>query len=293
MIHLLDLHFLTDQAIAAFLVESEAGLILVETGPHSVFQHLEAGLQQHGYTLSDVQHVFLTHIHFDHAGAAWALAEAGAQIYVHPVGYPHMLDPTRLYNSAQRIYGDAMEQLWGLMKGIPESQLHAVEHQQTIQVGEHTFTAWHTPGHAKHHIAWQLGGNIFAGDVAGCAIDGGPVVPPCPPPDINIEAWKASIALVRTLDPHTLYLTHFGAITEVENHLNELEAILDTWAAWIKVRFDQGLTPTEVIPDFRVFASAHLVEAGLEGIALQRYEAANPPEMSVAGLMRYFAKKGS
>ena len=291
MIHTLDLNFFTDQAIASFLIESEAGPILVESGPHSVLKHLEKALAQKGYGLSDIGHVLLTHIHFDHAGAAWALAEAGAQVYVHPIGYPHMLDPSRLYNSAQRIYGDAMETLWGLMNEIKEDQLHAVEDQEKIQIGNLTFTAWHTPGHAKHHIAWQLGSDIFTGDVAGCAIAEGPVVPPCPPPDIDIEAWKASLKLLRQLNPETLYLTHFGAIKDIEGHLDELENRLDAWAGWIKVRFDQGLSPGEVVPDFQKYAQKPLLEAGLSEEALRRYDAANPPDMSVAGLMRYFAKK--
>ena len=291
MIHTLDLNFFTDQAIASFLIESDAGPILVESGPHSVIKHLEEALAQKGYGLSDIGHVLLTHIHFDHAGAAWALAEAGAQVYVHPIGYPHMLDPSRLYNSAQRIYGDAMETLWGQMKGIKEHQLHAVEDQEKIQIGDLTFTAWHTPGHAKHHIAWQLGSDIFTGDVAGCAIAGGPVVPPCPPPDIDIEAWKSSLNLLRQLNPETLYLTHFGAIKDIEGHLHELENRLDAWASWIKVRFDQGLSPREVVPDFQKYAQKPLLEAGLSERAMRRYDAANPPDMSVAGLMRYFAKK--
>lgn len=291
MIHTLDLEFQVPQAIAAFVIESSEGPILVETGPHSVLPRLVAELKKLGYELGDIKHVFLTHIHFDHAGAAWALAQAGAKVYVHPRGYKHLLDPSRLYGSAKRIYGDMMESLWGLMEAIPADLLEAVEDEREIQVGEHTFKALHTPGHASHHIAWQLGDIIFAGDVAGCKIDGGPVVPPCPPPDINIEQWVESINVLRAENPKQLYLTHFGPIDTVKSHLDELEAMLHNWADWIKPHYDAGKKPEEVVAEFQAYANQQLIAAGLDENGAARYEAANPSYMSVAGLMRYWHKK--
>ena len=155
-IHILDLGFMGhEQAIAAFVVEGSDGLALVETGPASTLPCLEAALAQYGWQLHDIQHVFLSHIHFDHAGAAWALAEKGATVYVHPKGLPHLAAPEKLYNSARMIYGDSMERLWGPMHPIPESQLYAPEHGQVIEAAGLHFTAWYTPGHAVHHIAWQ------------------------------------------------------------------------------------------------------------------------------------------
>ncbi|MFK7925238.1 MAG: MBL fold metallo-hydrolase [Bacteroidia bacterium] len=291
MIHTLDLEFQVPQAIAAFVIETTEGPVLVETGPHSVLPRLSAELKNLGYELGDIKHVFLTHIHFDHAGAAWALAQAGAKIYVHPRGYKHLLDPSRLYGSAKRIYGDMMETLWGLMEPIPADQLEAVEDEREIQVGEHTFKALHTPGHASHHIAWQLGEIIFAGDVAGCKIDGGPVVPPCPPPDINIEQWVDSINILRAQQPKQLYLTHFGPIDTVTTHLDELEAMLHDWANWIKPHYEAGKKPEEVVSEFQAYANQQLMAAGLDEQGAARYEAANPSYMSVAGLMRYWHKK--
>ena len=115
--YLLDLHFKgLPETIAAFLIETEAGPVLVETGPHSTFPALREGLARHGYAPSDVRAVFLTQIHLDHAGAAWALAEAGADIYVHPLGARHLLQPDRLMESARRIYGEEMDRLWDAAK---------------------------------------------------------------------------------------------------------------------------------------------------------------------------------
>ncbi|MDP5169496.1 MAG: MBL fold metallo-hydrolase [Bacteroidia bacterium] len=291
MLHTIDLHFHLDHAIAAFVVETHDGLVLIESGPHSVFPYLEKGLADLGFSIADVKHLLLTHIHFDHAGAAWALAQAGAQVYVHPRGYKHLLDPSRLYGSAKRIYGDFMESLWGDMQPIAEQQLTSVEHGSSFTFGGKTFTAWHTPGHASHHIAWQWGDQVFAGDVAGVSIDGGPVVPPCPPPDIDIEAWNDSLDLLVNLKPSVLHLTHFGAITEVETHISQLRQMLTGWSQWIFPHWEAGRDMNIVTPEFQTYASDQLRDAGLGAAAIDRYQAANPAWMSVAGLYRYWTKK--
>ncbi|MEO0897476.1 MAG: MBL fold metallo-hydrolase [Bacteroidota bacterium] len=291
MVHTFDLNFQTTEAIAFFVIPTSEGPVLVETGPHSTYPYLESHLKSLGYSPSDVKHVLLTHIHFDHAGAAWALAKEGAKVYVHPRGYKHLLDPSRLYNSAKRIYGDMMESLWGQMHSIPEELLIPVEDGQTIQIGDTPFLAHHTPGHASHHIAWQMGDKIFTGDVAGCKINKGPVVPPCPPPDIDIEAWFDSIDKIVQLNPKELYLTHYGLVTEVEDHFVGLKKILMDWRDWMKVPFDEKKSLDEITPAFKAYAANQLREAGLSEEEVLKYEAANPAWMSVAGLMRYWTKK--
>ncbi len=226
-INVIDLHFLgNEETIAAFLIETSAGPVLVETGPHSTLPQLEAGLARHGYQSSDIKHVFLTHIHLDHAGAAWYFAQMGAKVYVHPRGYKHLASPEKLMNSARMIYQDKMDELWGQMNPIPEAQLHSVDDLSDFTIGDTTFKAHYTPGHAVHHIAWQLGDALFAGDVAGVMINKGPVVPPCPPPDINVEDWQNSIRRIEGLNLARLYLTHYGEVNEIAVHLAGLESSL-------------------------------------------------------------------
>ena len=292
MIHILDLKYLgIDHAIAAFLIETNAGPVLVETGPHSTFENLKAGVKTAGFDILDIKHVFLTHIHLDHAGAAWALAQHGAMVYVHPFGEQHMADPTKLYNSAKRIYQDDMDRLWGDLKPIAREQLRAIDHGEKITVGDKTLTAWHTPGHASHHIAWQMDEALFTGDVAGVFIEKVLVQPPCPPPDINLELWEKSIALVRSLDIRKLYLTHFGIVENIDEHLDALRERMWEWANWVKPHWEAGKSPQEVTPAFQEFANAQLKAAGATDAQLARFEAANPAWMSVAGLMRYWKKK--
>ena len=184
-----------------------------------------------------------------------------------------------------------MEKLWGEMNPIDDERLHTVEHQNGILLGETTFRAWHTPGHAVHHIAWQVDKTLFAGDVAGVSIAGGPVVPPCPPPDINVEDWMASIALLESLDLDEMYLTHFGKITDIGPHFTELKTILNNWAMWMKPWYDTQTEQKEIVPLFEKYVRNYLQSKGVTGEDLISFELANPSWMSVAGLMRYWHKK--
>lgn len=288
-IHIIDLHFLQeDHTIASFLIETQEGPILIESGPESCWAQLRQGINNLGYQVRDIKHVLLTHIHFDHAGAAWKLAETGASIYVHPVGLPHLASPERLWNSAAQIYGDDMNRLWGEMNPIPEAQLRQIGHGEEFKIGELSVRAFHTPGHAVHHVAWQLGESVFTGDVAGVKINRGPVVPPCPPPDIHLQDWKKSIDLLKNLDPQQLYLTHFGIIDQPTAHLNKLEEILMDWAHWMKLHYKNNNDQAVITPLFMAYTENQLRSKGLSESDIHRYESANPSWMSVAGLMRYW-----
>jgi glyoxylase-like metal-dependent hydrolase (beta-lactamase superfamily II) len=294
MTHTLDLNFLDlADTIAAFLVETAEGPALIETGPYSTFGHLRSAVKAHGYDLEDIRHVFITHIHLDHAGSAWALAEHGATIHLHPFGLAHLQDPSKLLASATRIYGDEMDRLWGTLKPIPGEQLQPAEHGEAITVGGLEFRAWHTPGHAVHHIAWQVGSDLFSGDAAGVKIEGGPAMPPCPPPDIDIEAWMETLALIRRLVPARLFLTHFGPLPaeQIESHLDELQAGLLDWSAWMRPHYEAGAKAEEITPLFQAYVQAQLREKGVGDDQLERYENANPSWMSVAGLLRYWRKR--
>jgi glyoxylase-like metal-dependent hydrolase (beta-lactamase superfamily II) len=291
-IRILDLGFLgTEEAIAAFLVETEIGPVLVETGPDSTFTNLEKELSRFQYKSEDIRHVLLTHIHFDHAGAAWRLAKSGAKIYVHPAGAPHLINPERLWNSASQIYGEDMERLWGQSGSISQEQVIEVEDGAVLDFGNCRFKAIHTPGHAVHHIAWKLGDSIFTGDAAGVKIENGPVVPPCPPPDIHIEAWKSSLGKIKAETPSFLFLTHFGIIDNVDWHLDSLSYILDDWSAWMKSRFDQGVPQADAVTDFISYTKHFLRAQGCSEALIEVYEKANPSFMSVAGLYRYWKLK--
>lgn len=287
-----DTEFLSvEHVIGSYLIRSNDGLILIETGPSTVYDVLVEKIRAVGAEPADVRHVFLTHIHFDHAGGAWKFADLGAKIYVHPIGLPHLHNPERLWGSAKRIYGDAMETLWGDMQPIAKEQLIAAADGDVRDIGGVTIRTHYTPGHAVHHNAYQIGDAVFTGDVAGVRIEGGPVIPPCPPPDIDIELWKKSIQLLRDLKPARLYLTHFGEIEDVTAHLDALEIALDEVSLWMKPHYDAGRSIEDITPEFIEFSRVRLRKAGASEEQIDRNEKANPSYMSVAGLMRYWKLK--
>ena len=291
-IQIIDLNFLdTKQSIGSFLIPTAKGPVLIESGPETTFSVLKAGIEKAGYKIEDIHAVLLTHIHFDHAGAAWKFAKNGTKIYVHQVGLPHLANPEKLWNSAAQIYGDDMNRLWGKMEPIPEDLLIAANDGDVINFGNVQFKVIYTPGHAVHHNAYQLNDVIFTGDVAGCKIANGPVVPPCPPPDIDLGLWKKSIQKLKDANPSALYLTHFARQEHPVQLLEELEIELDNWANFIKPFFDAGTPAHEIVPQFMQFTSQAFKTKGLTDTEIQIYEYANPSWMSVNGLLRYWKLK--
>lgn len=295
MIRFIDGLHLGRAKVIGTAVIGEAGgpLALVDCGPESVFPNTIAGLRAAGLRPEDVTHVFVTHIHFDHAGAAWRWAEDyGATVCVHPRGAPHLADPTRLLASATMIFGDQMGRLWGDMRPVRADKLRVVNDGEIVEAAGRPFQALDTPGHAQHHHAWWLAAErtLFAGDMMGVVIDGGPCLPPCPPPDINLEQWFASLQKIMALRPARAFLTHFGEIDDPVKRLNELAERLLDWAEWIAEELKIGLPEEKIVPLFEQRVRAELKQAGLSDELLDTYEQADPAAMSVGGLARYWRK---
>ena len=292
MIHILDTRHLGRPGIIAVTVlQTDDGLALFDTGPESTFSNVVAGLAEKGFSLKDVRHAFLSHIHFDHAGAAWRFAEGGATVYVHPRGAPHLIDPTKLVESATRIYGVEMERLWGRFAAIPAEKVQVVQDMEVISVGQFEVRAFATPGHASHHHVYQWDDNVFGGDVAGVRLRGGPPVPPFVPPELDIESWQQSIEKIRALHPARLYLPHFGMIDgSISLHLNALKERIDRWALWFRDQIRAGREDQQMIPAFARYEAEELREAGATEEETHDYERADPSFMAVSGALRYWRK---
>lgn len=292
-IHPINLDFKgTDLQIFSFVVESDAGPIVIETGPHSCLPVLEEGLSKLGYAKTDVKHVLLSHIHLDHAGGAWCFAEHGAQIYLHPLGFKHTHNPEKLLASAVRIYGDMMDTLWGTLKPIPAEQLHSIEDGEEIQIGNLTFRSWHTPGHAKHHTAWQLDNVLFTGDLAGIKRPEGPVIPPCPPPDIDIELWISNIDRMLAIENiDTYYATHGSLITDVNDHMEKLKEVLIAFSEFIKPYYLNGTPPMDILAPFLEFVTKRLTAEGMTQEQIHTFVEGGALLADIHGIMRYWSKK--
>lgn len=289
----LDLNFQnTPEAIASYLIGGPSGPVLVETGPGSTLPTLLARLAQQGLAPADIKHILVTHIHFDHAGAAGWWAQQGAQIYVHPFGAKHLIDPAKLIASASRIYGDKMDTLWGDILPAPAEKVTMIYDNDTVEVGGLTFQVLETPGHARHHHVYRLGDVAFTGDAAGIKIPGNSLVGlPAPPPEFDRETWQATIKRLRTLDVYTLYPTHFGPTPNTPDHWDTLWQLMDDSAEFVKGRMDAGISRDEIVAEFLVWNQERADAAGLSAASVQKYMMANPLEMSVDGIMRYWRKR--
>ncbi len=288
----LDLNFQgIPHVIASYLIKHSQGAVIVESGPGSTIEGLKAALQPHDLTVNDITDVILTHIHLDHAGAAGWLARQGARIYVHPNGAPHMLDPEKLLNSATRIYGPLMDQLWGEFLPVPEDHLVVVQDQQEIVIGNLRFCALDTPGHADHHFAYLFEDICFTGDVGGIRLPGPPHLRvPMPPPEFHLEKWRDSLQKLRSIRFKRIAPTHFGIYENVDWHLDALKRGLDEVEAFMLEVLPSD-PPINVISDrFMQWTEERSLREGLPRGVLSPYEAANPSWMSAAGMQRYWRK---
>ena len=250
---------------------------IVDPGPESTMDTL---LQALGDEVP--AKILLTHIHLDHAGAAGALARRWpeVEVWVHERGARHMLDPSRLMASAERIYGEDMDRLWGTMHPVPEERLRVLS-------GGERLGPWrveYTPGHASHHVSYlhEPTGTALVGDVAGVRIGGGPILPPTPPPDVDLEAWHESLRAVAAWEPERVAITHYGTWEDVGAHLDAMHEQLDRWAE-VSRRTGDDEYAAEIEQAMR--------DGAVDGALMDAYLRAMPPRMLWAGWQRYWASR--
>ena len=290
-----DLLFLgRPHAVATAVVRAPGTMALIDPGPSTCLESLDLGLQQQGLRLSEITHILLTHIHLDHAGAAGTIVRRypHVNVFVHERGAGHMADPGKLMASAARLYGDQMDRLWGEFAAVPARNLTVLAGGERIDAGGRSFEVAYTPGHASHHVSYydRSSGVAFVGDTAGVCIDGGYVLPPTPPPDIDIEAWKGSAARIEAWSPQTLFLTHFGPVQGAAPHLQALMENLETTAGIVRTRLSEPGTDEEksrrFAEDLQRELRRHMTDAQLAA-----YTVAAPPELLWSGLARYWRKR--
>ena len=267
-----------EHVIAAYLLETAEGPALFDCGPASCLPVLEEGLLARGVAVTDLRHLLLSHIHLDHAGAAGVLVRRnpGLKVHVSGIGAPHLVDPSRLEASARRLYGDAFDELWGELAPVPEANVNVVGDQV---VGLDCFP---TPGHASHHVSYlDDDGTLYAGDAAGVRIQPGRyVMPPTPPPDLDVEAWYATIDEIERRAPERLALIHFGVANDVHHHLLDLRRRLAEWASIVEAGASQK--------EFVAAVLLHVEDAGVPNA--DEYDRAMPLWQSYEGLKRWTTK---
>jgi glyoxylase-like metal-dependent hydrolase (beta-lactamase superfamily II) len=291
----IDLNFRGSQGvIAAAVLAGPDGLVLIDPGPTSCLVTLEAGLRDRGYTLRDVRSLLLTHIHLDHAGAAGTIVERvpGVRVYVHELGAPHMIDPARLLASATRLHGDQMDTLWGAFLPVPADRIVVLKGDERLDVAGHDVRVAYTPGHAKHHVSYldEQSGMAYVGDTGGVRVSADYLMAPTPPPDISIEAWRASLDVIDAWQPVSLFLTHFGPVTPARAHLARFRETLTSAAERVNALLAEGGSDEEKVRRF-VDQMRRDVRKSLPEHEAKAAELAAPFDQLWQGLARYWQKK--
>jgi glyoxylase-like metal-dependent hydrolase (beta-lactamase superfamily II) len=271
-------HLGRERVIASYLLDSDDGPALFDCGPATTVDALKAGLADRGLALTDVRHLLLSHIHLDHAGAAGVLVREhpGLRVHVSEIGAPHLVDPERLERSARRLYGESFDTLWGELAPVPEENVDLAGERV---VGLDCFPS---PGHASHHVCYlDPDGTLYAGDAAGVRIrPARTVVPPTPPPDVDVEAWERTLDEIERRQPDRLALIHFGVADDPARHLAELRLTLLDWAEAVEGGADED--------EFVAYARAELADSGED---VGTYDQAMPFWQSYAGLRRWADKR--
>ncbi len=283
-------------AIATAVLSAPGGVALVDPGPTTCLDTLELGLNGRGLGLGDVTDILLTHIHLDHAGATGTIVRRhpDIRVSVHERGARHLIAPAKLLASATRLYGEEnMARLWGEFAAVPERNVHALRGGERVEAAGRQLEVAYTPGHASHHVSYFDRDRRFAfvGDTAGICINEGYVLPPTPPPDIDVEHWRASVATIDAWSPETLFLTHFGPVRQPRPHLQALLEHLDQLAAWVRASLQTPGSDEEKGQEFAAMLQ-HELRRHMTDVQLASYRVAAPPEGLWLGLARYWRTRG-
>jgi len=292
-IHTLDLHFQnTPGLIAAYVIESAGDLALIETGPGSTLGALRAGIRGLGFDEKAIRHVFVTHVHLDHAGAAGWWAQQGAQVHCHAKAARHLIDPAKLIASARTIYQDRMDALWGAILPAPAERVTVLEDGEQVRVGEIAITAWDTPGHARHHLAFVIGASCFTGDVAGMRLPGSDYLSvTAAPPQFEPPAYIASVDRLAAGGFERLHLTHFAEIADVSSHLARYRRRIGEVHAAVCADIAAGSDEAEVRRRYAEREHAQATSLGVSAADWQRLEMSNNTKMCADGV-RLCVEKG-
>ena len=285
------------RSIAAGLLESDGHRSIVDPGPGSTLESLRQGLQAHGLGVGDLDAILLTHIHLDHAGATGALVRENPRlaVYVHKNGAPHVVDPSKLLASAQRLWPDELQRLFGETLPVPGENLRILEGGETLALGSRRVEVVYTPGHASHHVSYfdKTEDVAFVGDTAGVRIEGNSfVMPATPPPDIDLGIWDTSFAAILERKPARLFLTHFGYSDNPSEHILLFRERLHRWAELTAEILRTAASDSAAMDAFMSATYAEISQHLPAGEA-DHYAFSAGLNLSFLGLARYLRKRAT
>jgi len=285
------------RTIAAALLESDGHRAVVDPGPGSTLETLHSQLQACGFGVSDLDAILLTHIHLDHAGATGALVRENPRlaVYVHKNGGPHLVDPSKLLASAQRLWPHELHRLFGEVLPVPTENLRILEGGETLTLGSRKVEVVYTPGHASHHVSYfdKKEGVAFVGDTTGVRIEGNSyVMPATPPPDIDLGIWDASFAAILERKPARLFLTHYGYSDNPSEHILIFRERLHRWAMLTAEILRTAASDSAAMDSFMSATHAEISQHLPVGEA-DHYAFSAGLNLSFLGLARYLRKRAT
>lgn len=283
------------RSIATALVESDGLHAIVDPGPGSTAATLRQQLHAHGLSVKELDAILLTHIHLDHAGATGALVRENPRlvVYVHELGAPHMIDPSKLLASAARLWPNDLERLFGEMIPVPAETLRILKGGETIALGARKIEVVYTPGHASHHVSYfeNLEGVAFVGDTAGVRIEGHSyIMPATPPPDIDLGIWESSFTAILERKPTRLFVTHFGFSENPPVHIAQFRERVQRWAAITEKIIRTAQSDSDAMEAFMSTMGAEIGEY-LPAEEVEHYAQTAGLNLSFLGLARYLRKR--
>jgi len=285
------------RSIAAALLESDGHRAVVDPGPGSTLDTFRQHLRARGIGVDDLHAILLTHIHLDHAGGTGALVRENPRlaVYVHKNGAPHVMDPSKLLASAQRLWPNDLQRLFGEVLPVPAENLRILEGGETLTLGSRRLEVVYTPGHASHHVSYfdKKEGVAFVGDTTGVRIEGNSfVMPATPPPDIDLGIWDTSFAAILERQPARLFLTHFGYSDHPSEHIRLFRERLHRWAALAAENLRAAANDSAAMEGFLSATYAEISQHLPAGEA-DHYAFSAGLNLSFLGLARYLRKHAS
>src|SRR6266478_5640987 len=285
------------RTIAAALLESDGHRAVVDPGPGSTLETLRQQLRARGIGVGDLDTVLLTHIHLDHAGATGALVRENPRlaVYVHKNGAPHLVDPSKLLASAERLWPHELHRLFGEVLPVPAENLRILEGGETLTLGSREVEVVYTPGHASHHVSYfdKKEGVAFVGDTTGVRIEGNSyVMPATPPPDIDLGIWDASFAAILERKPARLFLTHYGYSDNPSEHISLFRERLHRWAMLTAEILRTAASDSAAMDSFMSATCAEIAQHLSAGEA-EHYAFSAGLNLSFLGLARYLRKRAA
>ena len=289
-----------DGITAGYLIRGDRPC-LVETGTAPSAPIVRDALAELGVGPGDLATVVVTHIHLDHAGGTGDIAAMfpAAEVVVHELGARHLADPSRLMASARLVYGDELDDLFGVLAPTPAERIRTVERTGIVDLGGgRRLESHYSPGHAKHHVGLidSVSGDLYVGDAAGIYVqETGDMRPATPPPDFDLEVALASLRTFAALQPARLLFSHFGPVTAVDDALDRSAAELSLWVAETRRARKAGmdLDHAAAMVAERTRQRYRVLADDADPAIVAKYERVAGTQANVAGIMRWLDKAES